>query len=94
MMEGLAVLYREPHEFRTVVVDSVDWLEPLIWKMACAERISEDPAWFECRFCDHHDLCHGDAAAEVTCGRACIRRRSECFQKKWAPLLRPEARPP
>ena len=24
-------------------------------------RISEDP-WFECRFCDHHDLCHGDAA--------------------------------
>jgi hypothetical protein len=21
-------------------------------------RISEDPAWFECRFCDHHDACH------------------------------------
>ena len=34
-------------------------------------RISEDPAWFECRFCDHHELCHGDAAAVVTC-RSCL----------------------
>jgi hypothetical protein len=34
-------------------------------------RISEDPAWFECRFCDHHALCHGDAAAVVTC-RSCL----------------------
>jgi hypothetical protein len=34
-------------------------------------RISEDPAWFECRFCDHHDLCHGEAAAAVTC-RSCL----------------------
>ena len=34
-------------------------------------RISEDPAWFECRFCDHHDVCHGDAAAAVTC-RSCL----------------------
>lgn len=34
-------------------------------------RISEDPTWFECRFCDHHDLCHGDAAAAMTC-RSCL----------------------
>ena len=40
VMEGLAALYSEPHEFRTVVVDSVDWLEPLIWKKAC-----EDNRW-------------------------------------------------
>ena len=33
--------------------------------------ISEDPTWFECRFCDHHDLCHGEAAAAVTC-RSCL----------------------
>lgn len=33
--------------------------------------LSEDPSWFECRFCDHHDLCHGDAAAAVTC-RSCL----------------------
>jgi hypothetical protein len=34
-------------------------------------RISEDPAWFECRFCDHHDLCHGDACAVLNC-RTCL----------------------
>jgi hypothetical protein len=34
-------------------------------------RVSEDPAWFECRFCDHHDLCHGEGAAAVSC-RTCL----------------------
>ena len=34
-------------------------------------RISDDPTWFECRFCDHHDLCHGEAAAAVSC-RSCL----------------------
>jgi hypothetical protein len=38
VMEALAALYSEPHVFRTVVVDSVDWLEPLIWKKACEEN--------------------------------------------------------
>ena len=38
VMEGLAALYSEPHEYRTVVVDSVDWLEPLIWKKACDDN--------------------------------------------------------
>ncbi|MDP2355130.1 MAG: PD-(D/E)XK nuclease family protein [Beijerinckiaceae bacterium] len=35
------------------------------------ERISQDPAWFECRFCDHHAVCHGGGAAAVTC-RSCL----------------------
>jgi hypothetical protein len=34
-------------------------------------RISEDPAWFECRFCDHHAVCHGGGGAAVTC-RSCL----------------------
>ena len=29
-MQALAALYTEEHAFRTLVVDSVDWLEPLI----------------------------------------------------------------
>lgn len=29
-------------------------------------RISEDPAWFECRMCDHHPICHGGCGAAVT----------------------------
>jgi hypothetical protein len=34
-------------------------------------RISENPAWFECRFCDYHALCHGDAGAAASC-RSCL----------------------
>lgn len=34
-MEALQSLYTEPHEFKTLVVDSLDWLEPLIWKQVC-----------------------------------------------------------
>ena len=30
VMQALAALYTEEHAFRTLVVDSVDWLEPLI----------------------------------------------------------------
>ena len=35
------------------------------------ERISADPAWFECRMCPHHGHCHGEEAAAVTC-RSCL----------------------
>ena len=31
IIEAIGVLYQEPHEFRTVVVDSLDWLDNLIW---------------------------------------------------------------
>lgn len=32
VMEAISSLYSEPHDFQTVVVDSLDWLEPLIWQ--------------------------------------------------------------
>ena len=38
VMEALAALYTEDHQFKTVVVDSVDWLEPLIWRRACKDH--------------------------------------------------------
>ena len=38
-------------------------------------RISEDPAWFQCRFCAHAPLCHGgettSVAPEINC-RTCL----------------------
>ncbi len=34
-------------------------------------RISADPAWYQCRFCDHHAACHGDAVPERNC-RSCL----------------------
>jgi len=34
-------------------------------------RISEDPTWWECRFCDHRAVCHEGAVAESNC-RTCL----------------------
>lgn len=36
VMAALQSLYVEPHEFKTLVVDSLDWLEPLVWQKVCA----------------------------------------------------------
>lgn len=34
-------------------------------------RITEDPSWFECRFCDHHPVCHMGKLPEHNC-RTCL----------------------
>jgi hypothetical protein len=34
-------------------------------------KISADPAWWECRFCDHHAACHSDAMPSRHC-RSCL----------------------
>lgn len=51
-------------------------------------RISEDPAWWQCRFCDHHAVCHGDAAPE----RHCL-LPAQHARRRWPVALR-AARPP
>lgn len=38
VIAALAELYSEPHPYRTIVLDSVDWLERLIWADVCAKR--------------------------------------------------------
>ncbi len=37
LMDAIAAMYSEPHEFRTVVIDSLDWLERMIWDDVSAE---------------------------------------------------------
>ncbi len=37
-MTALSELYAEQHPYRTVVVDSLDWLERLIWEQVCNTR--------------------------------------------------------
>jgi hypothetical protein len=32
VLEALGSLYTEEHKFQTLVIDSVDWLEPLVWQ--------------------------------------------------------------
>lgn len=38
VMEALTALYAEKHEYKTLVVDSLDWLEPLIWQHVCQQH--------------------------------------------------------
>ena len=41
VMSALGALYAEKHEYRTVVIDSLDWLERLIWADVCTKRSVE-----------------------------------------------------
>lgn len=34
-------------------------------------RMSEDPTWFECTYCNHHAICHAQRSPEVNC-RTCV----------------------
>jgi len=38
VMSSLSVLATEEHKFKTIVVDSLDWLEPMIWTSVCKEN--------------------------------------------------------
>ena len=38
VINALAALYTEEHQYLTVVVDSLDWLERLIWAKVCEDR--------------------------------------------------------
>jgi hypothetical protein len=35
VMGAIGVLYTDDHSFQTLVVDSLDWLEPLVWAKVC-----------------------------------------------------------
>jgi hypothetical protein len=37
VLANLAALRNEPHDYETVVLDSLDWLERLVWDKVCAE---------------------------------------------------------
>jgi hypothetical protein len=42
LLGQLDALAREPHDFRTLVVDSLDWIEPLCWEHVCKRGNKKD----------------------------------------------------
>lgn len=38
IMKNLQALAEEEHNFKTVVIDSLDWMEPMIWEQVCKEH--------------------------------------------------------
>ena len=50
------------------------WITQAKFIITSAERpnrFREDPEYYQCKWCDHKDICHGDKAPEATC-RTCI----------------------
>ena len=45
VIEAIGALYQEEHEFQTVVVDSLDWLETMIWEQIKATHEDKDLAY-------------------------------------------------
>ena len=64
-------LYGERVRFDRKFADSlVEKAERIICSDAPRHRLSEDPSWYQCKFCDHHALCHATAAPLPNC-RTC-----------------------
>jgi hypothetical protein len=38
VMQAIGVLYSEEHDRKTLIVDSLDWLEPLLWAETCRKN--------------------------------------------------------
>lgn len=38
VVEAMQSLLTEDHDFKTVVLDSLDWLEPMVWAATCAQH--------------------------------------------------------
>jgi hypothetical protein len=65
-------LYIERVELDTVVSTRLlEKAQRVIFAATPLPRISEDPSWYQCRLCDHADVCHGKQAAEINC-RTCL----------------------
>jgi len=44
VMDAMTALYSEQHDFETLVVDSLDWLEPLIWAETVKRNNEANPS--------------------------------------------------
>lgn len=38
VMEAIDELTTEKHDYKTLVIDSLDWIEPLLWRQICSEH--------------------------------------------------------
>lgn len=65
-------LYAERIRFDAALAEQLQAkAERIVFAAEPPSRISENPAWFECKFCPAHDLCFGKAMPAVNM-RTCI----------------------
>lgn len=70
-------LHLERFEFDRAEFDRLmQRAERIVFSAEPPARLSNDPAWFECKFCAFHSHCHGTAAPAATC-RSCAHATPE-----------------
>lgn len=48
----------------------LDKAKRVIFSPSPPERLSNDPSWYQCKWCDHREICHSNQAPERSC-RSC-----------------------
>jgi hypothetical protein len=70
-------LYLERIEFDAGFVKGLlQKAETIIFAPTPLPRIKDDPSWYACKWCDQHDICHGEALPIVSC-RTCVHATPE-----------------
>jgi ribosomal protein S27E len=65
-------LYMERIEYDKKFADAlVQKAAGIIFASQPTARISDNPSWFACKWCDHHAICHGEALPVVSCRTCC-----------------------
>ena len=65
-------LYGERIKLDTTIASAViDKAGAIIASDRPLTKISEDPSWYQCKFCDHSPVCHGQEVPHVNC-RTCL----------------------
>ncbi len=71
MNKDTCEIYTERLYFDAAVYSGLISLErDLVMSETPPMRISEDPSWYQCKFCDFHDICHYDDSIDENC-RTC-----------------------
>ncbi len=65
-------LYSEWVHFDQDVYDNyMDRAGRLIKSSTAPVKISQDPSWYECKWCDFYEHCHGEQIAQANCRTCC-----------------------
>jgi len=72
-----ASIYTERVEFDPAAFDALlAKAQRIVFSTEPPPRLSDDPTYYECKWCNHFDICHGQAAPEVNC-RTCAHSTPE-----------------
>lgn len=86
-------LYSERIEFDAVHFEKIQAkAESIIFAVEPPPKLTEDPAFYLCKFCSHHGVCHGSQVPAVSC-RTCVHATPEREgDARWSCATHPDGR--